>query len=116
MKMKKGKKTRVVNIRKETFDVYIGRAGHGVDGPFGNPIRIKKMCPVCLGSHTSGGGTLGCFEEWARARMVVDPDYREAVRNLWGKRLGCFCKNPNKCHGSILLKLTEELHVKVEKK
>lgn len=30
-------KTRVVNIRKETCDVYIGRAGHGKDGYFEFP-------------------------------------------------------------------------------
>ena len=32
--------TVVVNIYKEQFDVYIGRAGRGQDGYFGNPFRI----------------------------------------------------------------------------
>lgn len=34
-------RTRVVNIRKETCDVYIGRAGYGKDGYFGNPFRLE---------------------------------------------------------------------------
>lgn len=33
-------RTVVVNINKESFDVYIGRAGRGQDGYFGNPFRI----------------------------------------------------------------------------
>lgn len=33
--------TRVVNIRKESCDVYIGRAGQGKDGYFGNPFRLE---------------------------------------------------------------------------
>ena len=36
------KHTRVVNIRKEAYDVYIGRAGKGQDGYFGNPFRLKQ--------------------------------------------------------------------------
>ena len=32
--------TVVVNIKKEPFDVYIGRAGRGQDGYFGNPFRM----------------------------------------------------------------------------
>jgi Domain of unknown function (DUF4326) len=32
--------TKVVNINKEPFDVYIGRAGRRQDGYFGNPFRI----------------------------------------------------------------------------
>ena len=34
--------TVVVNINKEQFDIYIGRAGRGEDGYFGNPFRIGE--------------------------------------------------------------------------
>ena len=34
-------KTRVVNIKEEKYDVYIGRAGRGQDGYFGNPFVLK---------------------------------------------------------------------------
>ncbi|MDE2425668.1 MAG: DUF4326 domain-containing protein [Elusimicrobia bacterium] len=34
--------TKVVNIYKEKYDVYIGRAGKGKDGYFGNPFKLSK--------------------------------------------------------------------------
>ena len=43
-------RTRVVNIREEDYDVYIGRAGRGMDGYFGNPFR--------LGAGMTRGATL----------------------------------------------------------
>lgn len=50
------KHTRVVNIRKEAYDVYIGRAGKGQDGYFGNPFRLKQ--------DMDRGGTLAGFREY----------------------------------------------------
>lgn len=32
--------TTVVNIKTDSYDVYIGRAGHGHSGYFGNPFNI----------------------------------------------------------------------------
>ena len=32
----------VVNLRSSAFDVYIGRAGHGQDGRFGNPFVVGR--------------------------------------------------------------------------
>jgi hypothetical protein len=34
--------TKVVNIYKDKYDVYIGRAGKGQDGFFGNPFILEK--------------------------------------------------------------------------
>lgn len=33
--------TKVVNIRKDDNDVYIGRAGKGQEGYFGNPTKAE---------------------------------------------------------------------------
>lgn len=100
--------TRVVNLRdKVPFDVYIGRPGKGVEGYFGNPCRVGIQCPECGFVHTVSGGTLACFEQYARRRMEHDQEYHTAVKNLKGKTLGCFCK-PRPCHGDILAKLAEE--------
>ena len=33
--------TTVVNLFKNKYDVYIGRAGKGQDGYFGNPFPLK---------------------------------------------------------------------------
>ena len=34
--------TKVVNLYKEPYEVYIGRSGKGKDGYFGNPIKLLK--------------------------------------------------------------------------
>ena len=88
--MSKKKKTRVVNLRKEKFDVFIGRGSK-----WGNPFQIGK------------DGT----------REEVIEKYREAIKNnmklllclhkeIKGKVLGCYCK-PKACHGDVLAELAD---------
>lgn len=85
--------TRVVNIRKDNYDVYIGRAGKGTDGYFGNPFRIELGMPR--------GGTLKKFREYFYNRLKTDPEFHKRINALQGKTLGCFCK-PYPCHGDII--------------
>lgn len=73
-------------------DVYIGRAGKGLDGYFGNPFM--------LGSE-SREVVLDRYREWAKDRIYRDPEFRARVKALHGKRLFCFCA-PLGCHGDIL--------------
>lgn len=87
--------TKVVNIFKEPYDVYIGRAGKGQDGYFGNPFKLEKGEPR--------GSTLVKYEEYFLKRMLNDAEFKERVLSLKGKTLGCFCK-PNECHGDIIKK------------
>lgn len=100
----------VINIKTSTVEdyVYVGRAGHGQDGYFGNPVKIGKECPICRLYHQTRGATLSCFEVYARRRLERDSDYRRRVKGLHGKVLGCFCA-PLRCHGEILVMLAEEL-------
>lgn len=86
-------KTRVVNIRKEAYDVYIGRAGHGMDGYFGNPFR--------LGPGMTRDDTLDRYRKYFYHRLGIDKEFRKRIGELQGKTLGCFCK-PNPCHGDII--------------
>lgn len=104
------KETKVVNIYKEPYEVYIGRSGKGKGGYFGNPVKVGEPCPICDKIHGKGE-TLPCFELYARCRIADDPEYKRRVLYLYGKRLGCFCDDPQKCHGSILAKLSEELNL-----
>lgn len=93
----------VYNIYKEPMldgDVYIGRAGHGRDSYFGNPFPL---------GGESRGSTLRKYEEYARNRIETDPEFRQRVKELYGKRLFCFC-HPQSCHGDILEKITRELN------
>lgn len=93
-------RTTVVNIHRDSYDVYIGRAGRGHDGFFGNPIVPGRPCPVCEDVHDAGGDTLACFRVLFD-RVVADVDGRARIEELRGKRLGCFCK-PNPCHGDVI--------------
>ena len=86
-------RTVVVNIYKEQFDVYIGRAGRGEDGYFGNPFR--------MGNGTSREDTVEKFQRYFTARIEKDVEFRRRVLALKGKRLGCFCK-PQACHGDVI--------------
>jgi len=99
--------TQVVNIRSQDYDVYIGRAGHGQDGYFGNPVRINKKCPICVKRHQARGETLECYKIYFYERIKTDEIFRAKVKELKNKRLGCFCKPRYPCHGDIIKEYLE---------
>lgn len=98
--------TTVVNIHHRVdFDVYIGRPGRGRDGYFGNPIRVGHPCVICGTRHGRDNWLIQCYRVWLWRRLNADPEFRDRVRDLHGKALGCFCKRPDGgglCHGDVL--------------
>lgn len=86
-------KTTVVNIRRNEYDVYIGRAGHGHDGYFGNPFSAMR----------DGGRerAIALYEIYFYKRLQTDSEFATRVDELRGKRLGCFC-SPKNCHGNVI--------------
>jgi hypothetical protein len=93
--------TRVVHIADEPYDVYIGRAGHGQDGTFGNPCVPGQPCPECGATHRGPASTLVCFAQYFLRRVEADPTFRTQVLMLRGKTLGCFCRT-SACHASVI--------------
>lgn len=94
--------TKIVNIKTEQYDVYIGRAGKGKDGYFGNAHPIG-FCLLCLKIHDRES-SIAAFKQDFDIRIITDGEYRERVTLLKDKTLGYFCKNPNfevACHGDI---------------
>lgn len=100
--------TTVVNIRLHDYDVYMGRAGKGHDGYFGNPHRRVDGPP---------GSTLDAFRDYFFERVEEDPEFRARVMALRGKRLGCFCVDkpwlpgtPGMffCHAQIIAQFIED--------
>ena len=85
--------TTVVNLRTSSFDVYIGRAGKGQDGKWGNPF-----------STGTREENIKNFEEY----LVNNKELMQDLHELRGKRLGCFCK-PRACHGDVLKKYADNL-------
>lgn len=88
--------TRVVNLYKEKFDVYIGRAGKGQDGYFGNPF------PLLGNGEASRKSCLEKYKEYFLERVEKDDEFRRRILSLRGKVLGCFC-SPKMCHGDIIV-------------
>lgn len=106
--------TRVVNIRAlppTAYDVYVGRAGQGQNGYFGNPHIVDMPCPICSAgwaetktSQTvihSRESAIRAFETYFHARVESDADYRKAVLALKNRTLGCFCA-PRSCHADVI--------------
>ena len=82
--------TRVVNIKNDDYDIYIGRGSR-----FGNPFIIGK--------DGNREDVIKKYEEWIKNKPEILAD----IPRLKGKILGCHCK-PKPCHGDILVKLVEE--------
>lgn len=95
-------KTQVVNLRVDSYDVYIGRPGRNQSGEFGNPYSVGELCSRCGLVHTNGESTLPCFKAYFEERLKNDLAFKLAVLDLDGKTLGCFC-TPHPCHGDVVV-------------
>jgi len=82
-------KTKIVNLKKEKFDVYIGRPSI-----WGNPFIIGKD-----GNREM---VIKKFKEY----ILNKPELLKKLPELNGKILGCYCK-PLDCHGDILIELLD---------
>jgi hypothetical protein len=88
--------TKVVNMKDEPYDIYIGRGSK-----WGCPYTIIKDRPTLASEIVdSKEEALSKYKEY----VLTSPELMESLDELEGKVLGCFCK-PEKCHGDILLEL-----------
>ncbi len=76
--------TRVVNVRFEQCQIYIGRPS-----PLGNPFR--------------GPGAIRLFEE----HLLATPTLRALLPTVRDHVLGCWCK-PKPCHGDVIARLADQ--------
>ena len=81
--------TKVVHCKKEKYDIYIGRPSK-----WGNPFTIGKD-----GNREE---VISKYEAYIMSR----PDLIDALPELRGKVLGCWCK-PQACHGDVLVRMVE---------
>jgi hypothetical protein len=84
-------KTVVVNKRAEAYDVYIGRPSK-----WGNPFFIS--------GDQDRETAIQRYREW----IVTKPTLLADLKELKGKRLGCFCK-PLSCHGDVLAEMADKV-------
>jgi hypothetical protein len=88
--------TRIVNLNKEPYDIYIGRGSK-----WGCPYTIIKDRPTLAKEIVdSKEEALSKYKEY----VLNSPELMESLDELDGKVLGCFCK-PEPCHGDVLLEL-----------
>jgi hypothetical protein len=98
--------TKLVNIYyKKPYDVYIGRAGKGQDGYFGNPIELKGDRVKCIND----------YKVYFNKRIVEDPEFKQRIEGLKGKTLGCFCY-PKLCHGMVIIEYLEGVSIEQQMK
>lgn len=85
--------TTVINIRKHKNwrregVIYIGRGS-----VFGNPYRIGK--------DGDRAEVIEKYRLYFVQRLEMDDEFCQAVSELAGKTLGCYCI-PRRCHGHII--------------
>lgn len=89
-------------------NVYIGRANVVFIGgqrfpknasPFSNPYKMGKDGPR--------KEVLQKYEAYIRAYLKRSTWLQKQLKQLKGKRLGCWCA-PDLCHGDVLVKLLKE--------
>ena len=84
---------RVVNLKSEPYDVYIGRSGQGLVSKWGNPFRIGKD-----GDRDT---VISKYRDRLWPRIKDGKIKQSDLLSLKGKTLGCFCK-PQPCHGDVI--------------
>jgi Domain of unknown function (DUF4326) len=98
---------RVVDVRHDPYDVYIGRAN-----PRHRLARSKWHNPFRIGVDGSRAEVMDRYLQYLRER----PDLLAQLGELRGKVLGCWCAPPGGvaaddpepiCHGQILAGLAE---------
>lgn len=86
--------TKVVNIKTERCDVYIGRGS-----PLGNPFSAKTV-----GKFKA----IEYYHKYYLPKLIEDGRItKEYLKSLKGKKLGCHCK-PDPCHGDKLVEIINE--------
>lgn len=105
--------TRVGHCKHDPTDVYIGRGTDqthmlttdvGKRGWLGNPFSVHEH------------GRVQCVERFRtefEARLKEDAEFRDAVRQLAGRKLGCWCQRLNDdgplCHGEVIAEHADRL-------
>jgi hypothetical protein len=90
-----------VHVKKEPFDIYIGRPTK-----WGNPFTHKGEALAKYKVDTREEA-IEMYKWW----VVRQPELMKTLHELEGKTLGCWCK-PKACHGEVLIKLIEHFKEK----
>lgn len=85
----------VGNIKKETCDVYIGRGSK-----WGNPYSVTEV-----GRETAISNYKYDLLKKIENKELLRGDFEDLV----GKKLGCYCKPYNDCHGDVIAEIVNDI-------
>lgn len=100
-------KTTVVNLRRDPYDVYIGRGS-----PFGNPFTHLSRPTLASVQVDSRAEAIARYKEYFYEQIEKSPEFRAQVLTLRGKVLGCYCKQSDRevsCHGDVIKEYLDNL-------
>lgn len=83
--------TTVVNLKREPYDVYIGRGSM-----WGNPFKMA--------AEADRERVIQAYKKYLKEAILRGEISVLDLKALKGKRLGCYCK-PKACHGDILAEI-----------
>lgn len=89
--------TSVVNLKNEKYDIFIGRPSK-----WGNPYSHLDDTRAEFKVATRDEA-INKYREW----ILKQPELMDALHELDGKVLGCYCR-PKRCHGDILVELLSQ--------
>jgi hypothetical protein len=93
--------TTVVHVRKNPFDVYIGRSfAEFNESIWHNPFHIGK-----------DGNRKEVIRKY-REYLLSSPELLAKLPEIRGKALGCWCKPKLSCHGDVLVELADNLSIR----
>lgn len=110
-------RTQVGHCKRDSTDVYAGRGSEGrnlntakigASGWLGNPhVTIEA------GGDYTLEESIDLFRKDFEAKLRGDPEFREAVKDLTGKTLGCWCQGLEDdgpaCHAEVIAEHSDRL-------
>lgn len=89
--------TRVVHMKKEKYDIYIGRPSE-----WGNPFSHRDGTLAAYKVETREEA-VAAYRKW----ILTKPELLKRLPELKGKILACWCA-PLACHGDVLAELADK--------
>lgn len=115
----RAQQTRVGHTKADETDVYAGRGKGGRNmkntkigtrGWLGNPHRLED-------GYTRAE-SIDLFRDDFEGKLRGDDEFREAVRELSGKTLGCWCQHLDEdgpaCHAEVIAEWADKLAAEEE--
>jgi len=106
--------TRVGHIKRDSIDMYVGRADGGDANLLNTPIGDRGWLGNPFTTEQwSRGVAVTNFQRVFVWRLRADPEFRDAVEDLAGRTLGCWCQSLDEdgptCHGVVIADFADRL-------